>query len=148
MARPIELGVREARAVHLAAQGLLAPPRRPATREDVLLAVRRMQLLQIDTIHVVARSPYLVLFSRLGPYEPRWLDELLEARALFECWAHEACFAPIAVRESPRTPPSLSFPARRRASDTWSDSAAARLRCMTLSLGPVWPCTVAERSGW
>jgi uncharacterized protein len=54
-----------------------------------------MQLLQIDTIHVVARSPYLVLFSRLGPYEPRWLDELLEAGAIFECWGHEACFAPI-----------------------------------------------------
>ena len=25
-----------------------------------------MRVLQIDTIHVVARSPYLVLFSRLG----------------------------------------------------------------------------------
>jgi uncharacterized protein len=91
----ISLGTPEARALHLAAQGLLAPPPRPATREDVRLAIARMQLLQIDTIHVVARSPYLVLFSRLGAYEPRWLDELLEAGALFECWAHEACFAPI-----------------------------------------------------
>jgi uncharacterized protein YcaQ len=25
-----------------------------------------MSLLQIDTINIVARSPYLVLFSRLG----------------------------------------------------------------------------------
>src|SRR5215475_10747905 len=53
-----------------------------------------MRLLQIDTIHVVARSPYLVLFSRLGAYEPRWLAELQEEGALFEVWAHEACFAP------------------------------------------------------
>ena len=54
-----------------------------------------MGTLQIDTIHVVARSPYLVLWSRLGPYEPRWLDELLAEGALFEYWAHEACFLPI-----------------------------------------------------
>ena len=38
-----------------------------------------MALLQIDTISVVARSPYLVLFSRLGHYDPRWLEQLLAA---------------------------------------------------------------------
>ncbi|BDG10039.1 winged helix-turn-helix domain-containing protein [Anaeromyxobacter paludicola] len=91
----LELSVRHARALHLAAQGLLAPPRRRATPEDVRDAVARMELLQLDTIHVVARSPYLVLFSRLGAYEPRWLDELLASGRLFECWAHEACLAPI-----------------------------------------------------
>jgi uncharacterized protein YcaQ len=54
-----------------------------------------MGMLQIDTISVVARSPYLVLWSRLGHYEPGWLDELLAEGALFEYWAHEACFLPI-----------------------------------------------------
>ena len=71
----LSLDTRQARALHLAAQGLLVPPPRRATKEDVLGAIARMSLLQIDTIHVVARSPYLVLFSRLGPYEPAWLDE-------------------------------------------------------------------------
>jgi uncharacterized protein YcaQ len=61
-----------ARTLHLMAQGLLAPPRRKATKADVLDAIRRMAQLQIDTIHVVARSPYLVLFSRLGDYQPPW----------------------------------------------------------------------------
>ncbi|HEX9018338.1 MAG TPA: crosslink repair DNA glycosylase YcaQ family protein, partial [Anaerolineaceae bacterium] len=51
--------------------------------------------LQIDTIHVVARSPYLVLFSRLGDYKPAWLDELLAEGKLFEYWSHAACFLPI-----------------------------------------------------
>ncbi|HZZ84089.1 MAG TPA: crosslink repair DNA glycosylase YcaQ family protein [Anaeromyxobacteraceae bacterium] len=91
----LQLSARHARALHLAAQGLLAPPRKRATREDVRGAIARMELLQLDTIHVVARSPHLVLFSRLGPYEPRWLEELLESGRLFECWAHEACLAPI-----------------------------------------------------
>jgi uncharacterized protein YcaQ len=54
-----------------------------------------MQLLQIDTIHVVARSPYLVLFSRLGDYPVQWLDQALAEAHLFETWAHEASFAPI-----------------------------------------------------
>jgi uncharacterized protein YcaQ len=87
--------VQQARNLHLAAQDLLKAPRARATKARVLAAIRRMRLLQIDTIHVVARSPYLVLFSRLGAYEPRWLDELLAKGAIFECWAHEACFAPI-----------------------------------------------------
>jgi uncharacterized protein YcaQ len=82
--------------VHLAAQGLLTRPRRRAQKADVLTTIERMRVLQIDTIHVVARSPYLVLFSRLGSYRQSWLDELLEAGTIFECWAHEACFAPAA----------------------------------------------------
>ena len=84
-----------ARALMLAAQGLDRRPRRRATKADVLAAIRRMRVLQIDTISVVARSPYLVLWSRLGAYEPRWLEELLAEGALFEYWAHEACFVPV-----------------------------------------------------
>lgn len=49
-------------------------PRRNALPGDVLAAISRMALLQIDTINVVARSPYLVLFSRLGSYpQPGWM---------------------------------------------------------------------------
>ncbi|MFL9982158.1 winged helix-turn-helix domain-containing protein [Paraburkholderia sediminicola] len=83
-----------ARTLHLAAQGLLTPSRRKAVKADVLDAIRRMAQLQIDTIHVVARSPYLVLFSRLGAYPQQWLDEHLAEGKLFEYWSHEACFVP------------------------------------------------------
>ena len=41
----------------LAAQGLQRRPDRAATRDDVLAMIRQMGALQIDTIHVVARSP-------------------------------------------------------------------------------------------
>jgi uncharacterized protein len=84
-----------ARAVHLAAQGMLQPRRRKATKSDVLEAIRRMGMLQIDTISVVARSPYFVLWSRLGDYDPAWLEQHLAEGRLFEYWAHEACFVPI-----------------------------------------------------
>ncbi|MBL3963237.1 YcaQ family DNA glycosylase [Burkholderia sp. KCJ3K979] len=91
----LTLSPASARALHLAAQGLLTPPRRKATKADVLDTIRRMAQLQIDTIHVVARSPYLVLFSRLGDFSPHWLDEHLAEARLFEYWSHEACFLPI-----------------------------------------------------
>jgi uncharacterized protein YcaQ len=73
----------------------LQPRRRKARKADLLEAIRHMGVLQIDTIHVVARSPYLVLWSRLGDYPLPWLEELLAEGALFEYWAHEACFVPI-----------------------------------------------------
>lgn len=91
----MQLSQADARALLLAAQGLLTPPDAPAAKDDLLQTIRRMGVLQIDTIHVVARSPYLVLWSRLGAYEPRWLDELLAEGELFEYWSHEASFLPI-----------------------------------------------------
>jgi len=91
----IEFSKEAARTLLLAAQGLGSPPRHSATKDDVLDAVRRMGVLQIDSISVVARSPYLVLWSRVGAYDPNWLDELLAEGAIFEYWSHAACFIPI-----------------------------------------------------
>ncbi len=84
-----------ARHAQLEALGLARPPRRRARMKDVLAAIRAMHVLQIDTIHVVARSPYLVLWSRLGDFRPGWLDAHLAKGNLFEYWAHEASFLPI-----------------------------------------------------
>lgn len=91
---PTDLTLQDARHLQLSAQGLLTRPQRRATPQDVPAAIRRMALLQIDTIHVVARSPYLVLFSRLGAHDPAWLDQALARGELFEYWAHEACLIP------------------------------------------------------
>jgi uncharacterized protein len=85
----------EARVLLLAAQGVAPARQRKATKRDVLDTIRRMGALQIDTINVVARSPYFVLWSRLGDYDPTWLDELLAEGDIFEYWSHEACFLPV-----------------------------------------------------
>jgi len=62
----------------------------------MLAAIERMHALQIDTIGVVARSPYLVLWSRVGEYEPAALDRLLAEHRIFEYWSHAACFLSMA----------------------------------------------------
>jgi uncharacterized protein YcaQ len=92
---PETISISTARNLMLAAQGLASPPKWPAKKKDVLAVIRRMGVLQIDTINVMARSPYLVLWSRLGDYNRAWLDELLAEGALFEYWSHAMCFLPI-----------------------------------------------------
>jgi uncharacterized protein YcaQ len=91
----MQLSLASARALHLAAQGLLKPTKKIVCKADVLKCIRQMSALQIDTINVVARSPYLVLWSRLGHYQNNWLDELLAEGEIFEYWSHEASFLPI-----------------------------------------------------
>src|SRR5215475_6071627 len=82
MERMMHLSRTAAQALMVAAQGLHRRPERTATKADILETIRRMNVLQIDTIHVVARSPYLVLWSRLGDYPPEWLTDLLAGRAV------------------------------------------------------------------
>ena len=83
----------------LAAQGFgrrpATPPATPGTRQ-LNLALARMHTLQIDSVNVFARSHYMPLFSRLGPYDTSLLDRLLFARRppYVEFWAHVAAFIP------------------------------------------------------
>ncbi|MEY2844738.1 MAG: hypothetical protein RL076_284 [Chloroflexota bacterium] len=82
-----------ARRIMIAAQGLDCA--RPAhSMADVVACIERMAILQIDTINVVNRSPYFVLWSRLGAYPATWLDDALAHGDVFEAWVHEACVMP------------------------------------------------------
>lgn len=90
----MEISLDTARTLAVVKQGL---HRRPPTadRQALLETIRRIGLLQLDTIHVVARSHYLVMLSRVGLYDRAELDALLYPdRSLFEQWAHAACLIP------------------------------------------------------
>ena len=93
-----------ARRIALAAQGFSSGSR-PAGREPglaaVTAAVRRLGLLQLDSVNVFCRAHYMPLFSRLGPYDTRQLDRIAAHgngridRRLVEYWAHEASLIPV-----------------------------------------------------
>tara|TARA_R110002020_G_scaffold47715_7_gene136002 strand:- start:474 stop:1790 length:1317 start_codon:yes stop_codon:yes gene_type:complete len=90
------LSAREARRMALAAQGFgRRVPATPGTRQ-LNATLGRMHTLQIDSVNVYARSHYMPLFSRLGPYDTALLDRLLFARRApyVEFWAHVAAFIP------------------------------------------------------
>jgi uncharacterized protein len=56
-----------------------------SSREAILDTVRRIGFLQIDPIATVATPQHLVLWSRLGPFDPTALDRLIwHERTLFE----------------------------------------------------------------
>ena len=74
--------VRDVRRLAIASQRLISP--RPATRRGILELVRDIGYLQLDPTNVVARNPLLVLWSRLGAYDPALLESLLAKRELFE----------------------------------------------------------------
>jgi uncharacterized protein YcaQ len=81
--------------MQLSTLGLLTPPPSEPSKSDVLQTIRRMGILQIDTISVVNRSPYLVLWSRIGNYDPAWLEKIQEEGEVFEYWAHASSFIPM-----------------------------------------------------
>jgi uncharacterized protein len=94
---PLTLSRTEARGLMLAAQGLLKPPSGPPSLSAVQRQIERLRVVQIDTISVVERSQYLVLWSRLGTYSPRHLDSLLSPRrVIMEYWSHAASIVPMA----------------------------------------------------
>jgi uncharacterized protein YcaQ len=69
----------------------LAGPRPAPDAAGILDTVRDIGCLQLDPTARVARTHLLVLWSRLGNYDPAHLDQLLwQDRSLFEFWAHAA----------------------------------------------------------
>jgi len=86
--RKIDLITARRLAVH--AQRLDGRPPR-SSPEAVLDVVRAIRCVQLDPISVVARSPELVLHSRLAGFRSAHLDRpLWQERSLFEYWAHAA----------------------------------------------------------
>jgi uncharacterized protein YcaQ len=59
--------------------------------------IEQIGCVQIDTLHMVRRSQYIVLWSRLGTYDPADFDALTSAadRRLFEGWQHAATIIPL-----------------------------------------------------
>ena len=93
-----------ARTVALHTQRLTAPlgAAVPPTPEAIAELVAQLGCVQIDTLQMVHRSHYLVLWSRLGAYDLADFDRLVygdaqgEGRVLFEYWQHAASIIPLA----------------------------------------------------
>jgi hypothetical protein len=93
----LRLSLEEARGLVLAAQGLLDPPPHAPGPPEVRDTIARLGAVQLDAISVVARTQYLVLWSRLGSYDPAALDAALYPdRSVFEYWSHAASIVPLA----------------------------------------------------
>jgi hypothetical protein len=82
------------------AQGLGRPRSGgPVGTRQVRALVNQIGTVQLDAVNVVERTQFLVLFSRLGPYDvPRLHGMTGPGGALFEYWGHAASLLPIAAQ--------------------------------------------------
>src|SRR6187402_3332603 len=95
---PESLSVAQARRIALAAQGFTDP--RPGGNTDLRhlrRVLRRLHLIQMDSVNVLQRAHFMPLYSRLGPYSPALLERAAyrKPRELFEFWGHEAALMPV-----------------------------------------------------
>ena len=110
------LSAPEARRLALASQGFAEPrPDGEPGGWDLRRVLKRVGLLQIDSVNVLERAHYLPAFSRLGTYSHEALDRLSQRapRRLFEYWGHEASLIPVEYQ------PLLRWRMERAAHDAW-----------------------------
>ena len=94
------LTIHAVRTLALHAQGLAQPNSQGGivSAEDIQNTIERVGCVQIDTLSVVQRSHYLVLWSRLGTYDPADFERMAfepEKRSLFEGWQRCASYIPL-----------------------------------------------------
>ncbi len=111
-----EMSTPQARRLALGAQGFA--DQRPTGRIDrrhMRKLMRRLKLLQLDSVPVLIRAHYMPAFSRLGPYRTALFDEIAyQHDEWFEAWAHEASVVPV------ESEPLLRWQKQRaRRGDTW-----------------------------
>ena len=95
-----KLSLKQARRLALAAQGFNGrQPPANITSRHVTQLIERLGVVQIDSVNALVRSHYLPLFSRLGAYPQKLLDQAAwsqgRQRKLFEYWGHEASLLPV-----------------------------------------------------
>ncbi len=91
------LSAGQARRLALSAQGFADPvPSGRVDRRHGRRVLRRVGVIQIDSVNVVCRSQELPLFARLGPHRRDLVPTMTAAGDLFEYWAHEASHVPVA----------------------------------------------------
>ncbi len=83
------------RRIALNQQGLLKAEFFGRGKRATLRAIEQLGYVQIDTISVVERAHHHVLWSRVPNYKPKFLDQLVKERLVFEYWFHAAAWLPM-----------------------------------------------------
>ena len=83
------------RRIALDRHGLLKTDAFGRGKSASLRAIEHLCYVQIDTISVVERAHHHVLWSRVKNYQPRFLDQLVKERKVFEYWFHAAVWLPM-----------------------------------------------------
>ena len=90
------LSIKDARALALAAQGFDSPrTKTKSTTADAVGLIKKLGVIQIDSVNVLVRSQELPLFSRLGDHDRNAIPKATSHGKIFEYWGHEAAHLPV-----------------------------------------------------
>ena len=92
------LSAGHARRIALAAHGFARGLGPEAGARRLSAEVKRLGVLQLDSVNVFERSHYLPLFARLGRYDKAELDRVVFGHSFTEYWAHQASVIPVEHR--------------------------------------------------
>ena len=91
-----ELTIVEARSLALAAQGFDKPrTKSKSSIADAVQVIKKLGVIQIDSVNVLVRSQELPLFSRLGDHDRNAINKATAQSKIFEYWGHEAALLPV-----------------------------------------------------
>ncbi|SDO85359.1 hypothetical protein SAMN04487848_2453 [Microbacterium sp. ru370.1] len=147
----------DARRIALAAQGFARPRPETVGTRQITAALRRMRILQIDSVNVFARSHYMPLFARLGAYDTTHLDALAFSRRprWVESWAHVASL--VSVDDWPLLHFRREDLRRKYGNDAWAQANQPLLQWLRDELadrGPLRPAQIdhdarsSSRGSW
>lgn len=131
MTRRVRVSADEARRIALAAQGFgRARPDTPTDVRHFRRAMAAIAVLQLDFVNVLLPAHFLILWSRLGPYDrSRFEHFLYDSGEHTEQWAHEASI--VASSDWPL------LAHRRREFEQWKNSPLNQLPDRDAYLGNI-----------
>ena len=94
-----ELTIVEARSLALAAQGFDKPrSKSKSSTADAVEVIKKLGVIQIDSVNVLVRSQELPLFARLGDHDRNAINKATAQNKIFEYWGHEAAILPVEIQ--------------------------------------------------
>ena len=94
-----ELTIVEARSLALAAQGFDKPrSKSKSSTADAVDVIKKLGVIQIDSVNVLVRSQELPLFARLGDHDRNAINKATAQSKIFEYWGHEAAILPVEIQ--------------------------------------------------
>ena len=94
-----ELTIVEARSLALAAQGFDKPrSKSKSSTADAVEVIKKLGVIQIDSVNVLVRSQELPLFARLGDHDRNAINKATAQSKIFEYWGHEAAILPVEIQ--------------------------------------------------
>jgi uncharacterized protein YcaQ len=96
MLTPLELSQAQGRKIALISQGLHKKRPFGSGLQASFKAIEHLSYLQIDSISVIQRAHHHCLWSRVQDHQPKFIDELVKQKQIFEYWSHAAAYLPMA----------------------------------------------------